>query len=157
MISFLMAPLDNTVWEDCMRRMLSILLLLSLACASAPARRPASVPQPDIDAHMLNPLFFGSGTTAQATIEVRVANRGPVPITVRRIELDSPGMGQYTLARFARQYKEVVPPGEAKAITAFATAVAQTTRRPTEPLTIRAIVEFEAEGQIWREILVVRE
>ena len=140
-----------------MRRMLSILLLLSLACGSAKSTRPASVPQPDIDARLLNPLFFGSGVEAPATIEVRVANRGAVPIIVRRIELDSPGMGQYTLARYSRIYHETVPPGEAKAITAFATAIAQTTRRPTEPLTIRAIVELEAQGQVWREILIMRE
>jgi hypothetical protein len=137
--------------------MLSILLLLSLACAGTTTKRPASVPQPDIDAHLVNPLFFGSGTTAAATIEVRVGNRGPVPITVRRIELDSPGMGQYTLARFVRDYRETVPPGQIKTLTAFATAYAQTTVRPTEPLTLRAIVEFEAQGVIWREILMMRE
>lgn len=140
-----------------MRRKLSILLLLSLACASTPLQRPASMPQPGIDAGLVNPLFFGSGTTAPATIDVHVTNRGKVPITVRRLELDSPGMSQYTIARFARIYREVVPPGETKAITAFATAIAQTTRRPTEPLTIRAIVELESEGAVWREIVILRE
>lgn len=140
-----------------MRRTLSILLLLSFACSSASTQRPASIPQPDIDARMVNPLFFGSGNTAPATIEVRVANRGRVPIVIRRIELDSPGMGQYTLGRYVRQHRETVPPGEMRSLTAFATAYAQTTRRPTEPLTIRAIVEFQAEGAVWREILMMRE
>ncbi len=140
-----------------MHRTLSILLLLSLSCASGTIQRPPGMPQPDIDAHLVNPIFFGSGGSAPATIEVRVANRGPVPLVVRRIELDSPGMGQYTLARIVRQFNETVPPGEAKAMTVFATAVAQTTRRPTEPLTIRAIIEVKAQGVTWREVLIMRD
>jgi hypothetical protein len=140
-----------------MRRKLSILLLLSLACATTPVKRPATIPQPEIDAGLVNRLFFGSGNTAPATIDVRVTNRAAVPITVRKIELDSPGMGQYTLARYYRIYKEVVPPGETKSITVFATAIAQTTRQPTEPLTIRAIVDFEGGGGTWREFLILRE
>jgi hypothetical protein len=115
------------------------------------------MPQPDIDAHLVNPLFFGSGTSAPATIEIRVANRGTVPLVVRRVELDSPGMGQYVLLRYVRHYNETVPAGETKALNAFATAVAQTTRRPTEPLTIRVIVELQAAGVVWREIAMIRE
>ena len=140
-----------------MRKILSILLLLSLGCAGGQMQRPEGMPQPDIDAHLVNPLFFGSGTSAPATIEIRVANRGSAPLIVRRIELDSPGMGQYTIGRYVRQYNETVPPGEVKALTAFATAYAQTTRRPTEPLTIRAIVELRSSGVVWREIAIIRE
>lgn len=141
-----------------MRRTLSILLLLSLACAgSQAARRPEGMPQPDIDASLVNPLFFGSTTNAPATIEIRVTNRGSVPLVVRRVELDSPGMGQFTLIRYARQYNETVAPGETKALTAFATAVAQTTTHVTEPLTIRTIVELQAQGTTWREVSIIRE
>ena len=140
-----------------MRKVLSFLLLLSLACASTQSRRPEGMPQPDIDAGMINPLFFGSSNTAPATIEVRIGNRGNAPLVVRRIELDSPGMGQYSLIRYSRQYNETVAPGEVKALTAFATAVAQTTTRPTEPLTIRAIIELQSQGSTWREIALIRE
>ena len=142
-----------------MRKTLSILLLLvpfSLACAGGRLQRPEGMPQPDIDANLVNRLFFGSGNVAPATIEIRVGNRGKAPLTVRRIELDSPGMSQYTLGRTVREYNETVPPGEVKAVTAFATAYAQTTRRPTEPLTIRAIVELRSEGKVWREIVLIR-
>lgn len=140
-----------------MHRTLSILLLLSLACASGTAQRPAGMPQPDMDARLVNPIFFGSGGRAPATIEVRVANRGRVPLVVRRIELDSPGMGQYVLARVSRQFNETVPPGQMKTMTVFATALAQTTSRPTEPLTIRAIIEIKAQGATWREVLIMRD
>ena len=140
-----------------MRRNLSVLLLLTLACASAQSTRPASIPQPDLDAHLVSPLFFGSGTSAAATIAVIARNRGPVPITVRRIEVDSPGMGQYTLGRAVRDYRDTLAPGEEKEMTVFATAYAQTTRRPTEPLQLRVIVEFEAGESRWREVLLARE
>jgi hypothetical protein len=139
-----------------MRRLLPILLLLSFACGSSSNQRPATVPQPDFDAGLVNPLFFGSGTSAPATIEVRIHNRAKVPIVVRRIELDSPGMGQYTLIRIVREFRETVGPGETKAVTVFATAIARTTRNPTEPLTIRAIIEMQAEGKSWREMVLIR-
>jgi hypothetical protein len=140
-----------------MRRALSILLLLSLGCGSAPATRPKTIRQPDMTARLVNPLFFGSGNEANATIELIVENRANVPIVVRRIELDSPGMGQYTLRQSVREFRETIGPGETKGLTTWATAVAQTTRRPTEPLVLRAIVEFNGPaGEVWREILMLR-
>lgn len=141
-----------------MRWSLSILLLLTMACGSTRSARPAGIPQPDIDARLLNPVFFGSGNEAHVTIEVAIQNRATVPITVRRVELDSPGMGQYTLLRSVRDYRETVAAGETKNLTTFATAIAQTTRRPSEPLMLRVLVEFQAAGgQVWREILMLRE
>ena len=141
-----------------MRRSLSILLLLFAACASNQSKRPANIPQPDLGARLVNPLFFGSGNEAHVTIDVAVRNRASVPITVRRIEMDSPGMGQYTLLRSVRDFRHRLAPGEEKAIPTFATAIAQTTRRPSEPLTLRVIVEFEAgPGEVWREIIMLRE
>ena len=142
-----------------MRRRLSILLLLAFAgCASNAAKRPANIPQPDLGARLVNPLFFGSGTEAAATIEVSIRNRATVPIIVRRIEMASPGMGQYTIIAGPRDYRETIAPGEEKVLTSFATAVAQTTTRPTEPLSLRVIVEFgTSDGAVWREILLLRE
>lgn len=140
-----------------MRHSLSILLLLLAACSNQ-SRRPANIPQPDLGARLVNPLFFGSTNEAHATIDVAIRNRATVPLTVRRIEIDSPGMGQYTLLRSVRDYRETIQPGAEKSLTTFATAIAQTTRRPTEPLAIRVIVEFEAgPGQVWREIIMLRE
>jgi hypothetical protein len=142
-----------------MGRRLSILLLLALmGCASNAAKRPAHIPQPDLGARLANPLFFGSGTESVATIEVGVRNRAAVPIIVRRIETASPGMGQYTIIGQPRDFRETVAPGEEKVLTTFATAYAQTTVRPTEPLSLRVIVEFGTEdGTRWREIILLRE
>jgi hypothetical protein len=135
-----------------MRRAWSFLLLLIVACASNQSTRPASIAQPDMDAQLVHPVFFGSGDTAAATVEVRVLNRATVPITVNRVEIDSPGMGQYSLIRNIREFKETVQPGEVKALTMFATAIAETTRNPTEPLRIRTIIEFQAGTDYWREV-----
>ncbi len=142
-----------------MRRCLSILSILVLAaCGSTAAKRPANIPQPSLGARLVNPLFFGSGTEAAATIDVAVRNRAQVPIVLRRVEITSPGMGQYTIVARPREFRETIGPGEEKVVTSFATAIAQTTTRPTEPLSLRLIVEFQStEGIIWREILMVRE
>jgi hypothetical protein len=144
-----------------MRRVVSFLFLLmaaaALSCTSTRTTRPATVPQPEIYARLVHPIYFGSGDTAPATIEVRVSNRSQVPLTVRRIEIESPGMRQYTLDRGIRDYREVIPPGEWKALTVFTRAIALTTRTPEEPLMIRAIVEFAAGEAVWREVLMMRQ
>ena len=141
-----------------MRRMLSFLLLLTLACSGAQSsQRPQGMPQPEIDARLTNSPFFGSTRSAPATIEVTVRNRGQAPLVVHRIEIDSPGMSQYYIQRYARIYNETVEPGQEKALTAFTTAIANTTVRPTEPLTVRALVELQSQGKSWREVALFRQ
>lgn len=125
------------------------------ACASG-ARRPANVPQPDLDAYLTHEIFFGSLGNAPASIEVLVTNRAAVPITVRRIEIDSPGMGQYGLYRTQQHFNQTIAPGETKPIGMVVQAWT-TVSRPTEPLQIRAFVEIEAEGTRWRELLLARQ
>lgn len=142
-----------------MGRRLSILLLLLLplaGCASARNERPASIPRPDLNAYLVTEIFFGSGTSAPAPIQVDIRNRASVPIVVRRIQIDSPTMGQYTIGRADRYFRETVAPGESKSLTVFATAYAQTTRRPSEPLQLRVFIEFESGEERWREILMTR-
>ena len=142
-----------------MGRRLSILLLLviSLAgCTSARNERPASIPQPELSAYLVTDVFFGSGTSAPAPIQVDIRNRATVPIVVRRIQIESPGMAQYTIGRADRYFRETVSPGETKSLTVFATAYAQTTRRPSEPLQLRVFIEFESGEARWREILMTR-
>lgn len=136
--------------------LIAALVLLAAACGSGGgSQRPPNVPQPVIDVRLAHPIFFGSQSSAPANIEVTVTNRASVPITVRRIEVDSPGMAQYTLRHTIRQFRDTVQPGESKDLTVFATAVTSTSR-PTEPLSIRAIFEFELEGKFWREIVLAR-
>jgi hypothetical protein len=145
-----------------MHRRVSFLFLMSvlaLACSSGGGTpgsgRPPNIVQPEIQVGLANALFFGSTNNAPANIDVMVTNRATVPITVRRIDVDSPGMSTYTLQRVARDYREVVAPGETKRLTVFATAVTSVSR-PNEPLTLRALVDFEVGKDRWREIVMTR-
>lgn len=144
-----------------MRQFYSLLVVVVVsatlaACGGTGTSRPPSIPRPDLDAQLLHEIFFGSQNTAPGTVEVRVQNRATVPIAVRRIELDSPGMGQWGLFRTQRYLNETIEPGQTKPILVVVTAYTNV-RRPSEPLQIRAIVEFEAGGTRWREILMARE
>ena len=128
------------------------LLAVVVACASGnTAQRPASITRPEIDAKLATDVFFGGGSTAAVTIDVTVQNTAAEPITVRRIEMDTPDMTEWGLVRQARNYAEVIQPGATKSITFFGTAQTITTDR-NEPLTFRATIDFESAGAVrWRE------
>jgi hypothetical protein len=138
-----------------MRRFMLFPIVFLLACGSAGGSRPKNIPKPDVGAELTHDVFFGSGSTAPATIEVRARNRASVPIELRRVELSSPGMLEWGIVPTSREFRDVIAPGETKSVTLFATAET-TVRRPTEPLSIRAIVEFEAGGARWREVIITR-
>lgn len=140
-----------------MHRRVSLLFLVALivACGSASSGRPAGIAAPEVRAGIAGTIFFGSGSTAPANIDVEVTNVANVPITLRRVEVDSPGMGTYGIQRASRIVRETIAPGETKRVTVFATAVT-TVRNPSEPLTIRVIAEFEAGKDRWREIAITR-
>jgi hypothetical protein len=145
-----------------MHRRVSLLFLVSLvalACSSGGGTpgsgRPPGIAQPEINIGLANSLFFGSTDTAPANIDVVITNRANVPIVVRRIDVDSPGMSTYTIRRVARDYRENLAPGETKRLTVFATAVTAVSR-PTEPLSLRAFIDFEVEKDRWREIVLLR-
>ena len=135
--------------------LLFLVVLFAMSCASAGNTRPATIAAPEIRADVAGTIFFGSGNSAPANIDVAVTNRATVPIVLRRLEVDSPGMSTYGLLRTARQIRETIAPGETKSVTVFATAVT-TVRSPSEPLTVRVIAEFENGKDRWREIVTTR-
>lgn len=127
-------------------RSLPLLTLLAavLACSGANSgQRPATVAAPDLEAELTHEVFFGSNRTAPATIEVRVKNNATVPITVRRIDVQSAGQTEWGLVRQSRVFREVVEPGATKPITFFGTAETATSVR-NEPLSFEVVVEFES-------------
>jgi len=130
-------------------------LILLVACSTGSAR-PADVAEPTIGLELAHELFFGSGATAPATIDVHVLNRATTPILLRRVQLSSPGMTTYAIYPITRDFRETIQPGEVKTVSIFATAET-TVRRPNEPLTLRAIVDFaSAGGKVWREMVITR-
>ena len=76
---------------------------------------------------------------------------------VRRIEIESPGMRQYTLDRGVRDFREIIPPGEWKALTVFTRATALTTTNHEESLMIRAVIDLAAGEAVWREVIMMRQ
>jgi len=138
-----------------MRRLMLFPIVFLLACGSTGGTRPKSIPKPDVGVALTHSVFFGSSSEAPATIEVRAFNRASVPIELRRVELSSPGMIEYAIRPMSRDFREVIGPGETKTVTVFATAETSVSR-PTEPLTLRAIVDFEAAGARWREVVITR-
>ena len=139
-----------------MRRWSAFVLFVVVACGSSDGGgRPAGVAKPEFRVGLTHDIFFGGNRTAPATVEVAVLNRAQQPITLRRVELSSPGMTQYAIYPVNRDFRETIPPGETKAVTIF--AIAETTvRNQTEPLTLRAIIELEAAGKRWRELVISR-
>jgi hypothetical protein len=134
----------------------TVLLVFTVGCGSASQpSRPANFPQPEMDVRLAHSIFFGSGSSAPANIEIEVLNRASTPLVVRRVEVDSPGMIEYTLRRTVRDFRETIAPGQSKTMTVFAIADTMTSR-PTETLTVRAVIEMQAEGKTWREYVQVR-
>ena len=106
-------------------RSLALLTILAFAigCASGnTAQRPANIPRPEINSEIASEIFFAGGSSAPVTIDVSVKNSAAEPITVRRIEMDTPDMTEWGLMRQSRSYEEVIEPGETKKITFFGTA-----------------------------------
>jgi hypothetical protein len=130
-------------------------LMLAAACASGP-KRPASVAAPNLDVRMEHNIFFGTSTSAPATVDVLLHNNANVPITIRRASVTSPAMGQFSIRTTTHDFHEVIQPGGTGRVSLYATAD-RTVDDPSEPLTLRATVELEAAGTRWREIITTRQ
>lgn len=130
----------------------ALVLILAAGCSSAGSTRPAGVAQPDISTDLAGTVFFGSGRNAPVTLEVTIRNNATVAVTVRQIEITAPGMVTYTIRPVRRLVNEQIAAGDTKAISVFTQAYTNV-RSPTEPLTLRTTVHFEANGARWREIV----
>lgn len=127
-------------------------IVVAAACASS-ATRPPNVNQADVDIRPAGSLFFGSGTTAPLNLDVTVTNRASVPIKVRSIRISSPGMVQYAIRPTEKIVSTTLAPGQSRTFAVNTTAVAGSSRlSPTEPLSLRADIDFEADGRSYREI-----
>ena len=145
-----------------MRRLLSVLLLLSLAlvgCSSSPsatAERPPEIAKPQITfAQRGGEIYFGGGEEASVQFDVEISNRANIPLLVREVEVSSPEMMQYQITRSVRAYNETIPPGETRTLQLTARAVTSSTarRQYDEPLSLRGLVRFEAGGKRFLEIV----
>lgn len=139
-----------------MRRTAVILsLILAAACSTGGSSRPATISQPEIRIQPVGSVFFGSGSSAPITLEVTITNTATTAITVREIEISSPGMTQYAIRSVRRTVREQLASGASTNLNVFTMAYT-TVRDPTEPLTLRGIVTFETGKTRWREIVMIQ-
>ncbi|MEA2465872.1 MAG: hypothetical protein QOJ98_3619 [Acidobacteriota bacterium] len=130
----------------------ALVLILMAGCSSAGSTRPAGIAQPDISSDLSGDVFFGSGRSAPVTLDVSIRNNANTAITVRQIEVTAPGMTTYTIRPVRRLVNEQIAAGDTKTIPLFTQAITSV-RNPAEPLTLRTIVHFEANGARWREFV----
>lgn len=140
------------------RSLLTLAVLAAVACASSNVpkygNRPSTVAQPEITIGLMSTPFFGSGYTAPMPLDVEIINHASVPLTVRRIRVESTGMAEYALYPVERLLKDDIPPGQSKVFNLNATAYTNIARlTPVEPLSMRATVDFETGDVRFHEIM----
>lgn len=136
--------------------MLLPLLALVTACSSTANDRPKDVPRPDIVVRQAGMIFFGSSSSAPVSIDVHIRNNANVPLRLREIELRSMGMTQYELLPHRKTFAETIGPGQSRTFGLAATAITNTSRPQSEPLSMQVNLRFEVNGRGFREVVLER-
>lgn len=141
-----------------MRTLLLSFSVLGMACAGGGGDlRPADIAAPQITLRQPGSIFFGNEGVTAVSIDVEVANRAAVPVTVREISVTSFAMTDYHLRPTTRTVNVVVPAGESRTVGVVATAESRVPRSHSqEPLSVRAVVRMEANGRSFREVVMQR-
>ena len=97
--------------------------------------------------------------TGGVSVQYRIAIRNPrrEAIHIRRVDMQSVGMGAYTLPSFSRSFDDVLAPNETKSVDVWAAASIDdaTIVGANGPVTIRAIIRFEgADGRSFQTVVV---
>ena len=122
------------------------------ACASG-TQRPATITQPEILLEPATPIFFGSGTSTAASLNLSIANTATVPLTIVKVRIETSGAADYNLQTYDRSYRDTLGPGQMKVIPIVTQAFAAYAGvRPSEPMSVRVFVYFESAAGNFREI-----
>lgn len=137
-----------------MVRLLPTVLLLLVACASAPPQNPF---RPHVTIDQLNALNFGATTRAPITIEVQVQNKAIHPITLQIVRLEGGLSQQYVVSPVERAVTEVIAPGETRNIRLAMTAVSQQGRiDDPEPLNLRGFITYTVGEEQYQDLYLFR-
>jgi hypothetical protein len=136
--------------------MRKLVLALAFLTACSSLNQPPTPGRPEIEVFQQNPLFFGSANESVLNLEVTIRNPAKEPIVVRRVRLTAGiGMTQYSVYPAERRVLETIAPGESKVVYVAATAYTNITRlTATEPLGLRAILDYESAGKRRQELYV---
>ena len=134
----------------------AIVLLLLTACASS----DDSASRAEIEfAQVYGPGDLGmvrGSNTMNIEYAVRIGNRSAEPITLRRISVTSVGSGSYQLRPEDQSYNAMIAPdtGTVVKLSARGYFVGSSTGEASrEPVTLRAILYFEAPAGPFRRIV----
>jgi hypothetical protein len=132
------------------------MMLLVAACSSGSSTQSGNMETLLLRLEQRGTIFFGSGYTAPANLQIDLTNVSNEPVKLVRVGLSTPGMAQYSLQPISRTFNEEIAPKETKSYPLFGTAQTSIYRlRVSEPLVARVIVELEQGGKRFREIAIV--
>lgn len=99
------------------RALLLLSLLLAAACASAGGGAGIAKPKVQIIARTsLANLAPTMATAIAVHYELRITNVAEVPVTLKRVDLDSMAGGGFEVAAKTRLFDVAIPPGETRSV-----------------------------------------
>lgn len=129
---------------------LFLLALVLASCSSAPR-----LIDPEIFVRAVGgtpPLR--SGMSYAMTFEVIVTNRSSEPITLERVQLQTTSSFSYDIRSRTEMYRELIQPGETKAVAVYANAYVNSARTAeSEPITLRVSAFFNSPLGRFRRIV----
>jgi hypothetical protein len=131
-------------------------LLLAFGCAT---NSGAPGPEPEVTIMQVSRVAPGTEhdtgpVSAQFAVEVK--NKMTEPLSLRRVGVQSIGGGSYTLPSYSQAFNETIAPGETKRVAFWAPAFISmnTVAGANGPVTLRAVLEFEAGGKKFQKVEV---
>jgi hypothetical protein len=134
-------------------------LLIAAACTTGNqlSQTAAHIPKPEITiigrTDLTNIPTVPSGV--EVHYEFRIVNQAAVPITLRRIDLDSLGGGGITIESKNRQFNTVIQPGTAQSVDFMTTAFISNPSNYSSrsPVQLRATALFDSpEGSLQKVV-----
>ncbi|HET7706793.1 MAG TPA: hypothetical protein VFM36_11950 [Thermoanaerobaculia bacterium] len=138
-----------------MRLIFATLTLVFAACTASvpppqPAAKPASRPEgmspSDVMIRPIGSLSCAPGSTAPLNLAVRITNRATESIMIRTIRLTTPDNQRITLEPSESVINGFLEAAQTDIFPVLVTAKAAASARRTDPVSIKAEIEFEARG-----------
>jgi hypothetical protein len=138
-----------------MRQIFALSAVLALAACAAsvpppqavrPASRPAGMSPSDVVIRPIGSLSCAPGSTAPLNLAVRITNRATESIMIRTIRLTTPENQRITLQPSESVINGFLEASQTDIFPVLVTAKAAANARRTDPVAIKAEIEFEARG-----------
>jgi len=137
--------------------------LLITGCASSGGTGLANMPEPDLviaqTSSVANAARYEPGGVAVQLL-VQITNKAKLPITLKRVETQSIGLGGYSISEkmadnSAYPYDLLIPPNATRSVTFWMPGLANTTVNGVNgPVTLRMIANFESPAGHFRSIVI---